>query len=425
MVGSSKRAVLSSIRKIEDHLNHGGSVGICLRIDGLPPAPLRLVILDRDRPGSLEWLRNRGISSPLEVIGKRGGHDYFVLPEFVPDLKSDTSRLNPGKNNLTTEEKPGIDIKTSGLVVAAYSVNKTLYWKGRDISCDPETVAEIFASLDSLRAFLPGFDPRTISPRMTVHVPAPEIEDALGDFAEDDFDHMVEPKDRLDAFKPGAMDIRGSLSGVRYSARKDNARQFIRKAKAAISGQKASGNHFRVMASLMRHYWLSEIDAFEYMRRYYAPRCLDENGSVNRISDREIAHLILNARGKELFDPIGRWDESEFLGTTADAVNRNLVARDARKRDKRRLREHETKIHIESGIEAFLRSSQSPFNAGVPVPHPELLARCNAWLKEHFRGSAVTGKRLGMVLDRLHYLRFTAKVGGKRVLMVEPMKAAA
>jgi hypothetical protein len=30
-----------------------------------------------------------------------------------------------------------------------------------------------------------------------------------------------------------------------------------------------------------------------------------------------------------------------------------------------------------------------------------------------------------MVLDRLHYLRFTAKVGGKRVLMVEPMKAAA
>ncbi|WP_306599798.1 hypothetical protein [Geothrix sp. 21YS21S-2] len=422
MVGSAKRAVLSSIDKVEDHMDNGGSVGICLRIDRLPPAPIRLVILDRDRPGSLEWLRDRGISSPLEVIGKRGGHDYFVLPDSAPDLKSDTSRLNPGKSHPTTEEKPGIDIKTSGLVVAAYSVNKTLYWEGRDISCEPETVALIFASLDSIRASLPEFDPRSISPGMSVHVPAAEDEEAQGNFSEDDFDRQVEPQERLDAYRPSAETISGPLMGVRYSARKDDARMFIRKTEPGITGQKASANHFRVMASMLRHYWLSEVDTFKYMRRYYASRCLDENGNVNRISDREIARLILSARGKDISDPIGRWDKSEFHGTTPEIIIRNLVKRGARKRDKRRLRQHRTKIFKESTIEAFLRSSGSPFNAGVSVPHPELLARCNAWIHEHFKGETVTGKRLSMVLDRLHFQTFQDRIGGKRVVMVEPMR---
>lgn len=424
-VGSAKKAVIKSTKKIEEHLDNGGSIGICLRIDGLPAAPIRLVILDRDRHGSSEWLRCRGISSPLEVIGKRGGHDYFRLPDGVPDLNSDTSRLNPGKDNPTTEGKPGIDIKTSGLVVAAYSVNKTLYWDGRDISCEPETVARIFGSLESLRASLPEFDPRTISPGMTVHVPTATQEDGALRLDEENGDGQLQPKDSLDQYRPPADGIRGPLQGVRYSARMDLARNFARTTKAGITGQRASGNHLRVVAALMRRYWLSEADAFTYMRQYYAPRCQDEDGNTNRPSDHALATLLLDVRREELVDPIGRWNKEEFQGKTAAEINRNLVARDTRKRDKRRLKDYQEKVYLESNIEAFLCSSQCPLKEGSRVPHPELLARCNAWIKQHFRGAAVTGKRLSMVLDRLHFQRFTDTVNGKRVVMVAPASQAA
>jgi hypothetical protein len=102
--------VVSDVEAVEAHLDEGGSIGLCLRIKGLPTAPIHLLIWDCDREGAYEWLRSRGITSDLEVYGKRGQHVLALMPRDVPALRSDTSSLNPGKNQPTTPDRPGIDI---------------------------------------------------------------------------------------------------------------------------------------------------------------------------------------------------------------------------------------------------------------------------------------------------------------------------
>ena len=313
---NAKQSVITSIKKIEDHLDGGGSVGICLRIEGLPVAPLRLVILDRDREGSFDWLRNRGIRSPLEVIGKRGGHDYMLLPDGVPDLFSDTSRLNPGRNNPVSDQMPGIDIKVSGLVVAAYSVNKTLYWEGRDISADPECVREIFESLDALRSRLPKFDPRSISPQMRIYDAEPMEKPEETDPDDDNrLDHasVAVHKRQLSAHRPDKDLIDGPLRGVRYSHRMNLAQRFARRTKPSESGHGGGGNTFRVVAAMLRHFWMSEADTLKLIKRHFGSRCLDENGEANPPTDKNLIDKIIWCRNNQVTDPIGRGNGEGFI----------------------------------------------------------------------------------------------------------------
>ena len=87
LMSSAKRSVMTSIDEIEFHMDCGGSIGICLRMEGVPAGPLRLVVFDCDREGAYEWLKQRGITSAMEVFGKRGVHVIAILPADCPDLQ--------------------------------------------------------------------------------------------------------------------------------------------------------------------------------------------------------------------------------------------------------------------------------------------------------------------------------------------------
>ena len=336
LVGNASKAVLRDIKKIEHHLDNGGSVGLCMRMKTLPGMPLRLLVFDCDRDGAPAWLEERGIRSPLEVPGKRGKHVYLMLPDDVPDLLTDTRTLNPWSKNPTTNEQPGIDIKVSGLVVAPYSRNKRLFLNGEDISQCPDKVRTCFESLDALRGLLPTYDPRILAPFMRTYSPgiAQAANVAPGS-------HAAAPP-LLSSSRVGRIAGSGDSRELPYHYRRGLAKRFLGKAQPAIEGRHPNATMFRVVCTLMKHYWLSEADAYELIGRFYNHRCLDAEGESYPYLTHQLVGAIQEASKPDIHDPIGvanavGWEKVSLVNTLARLKkrdNRSNLRRQKRSQDR-------------------------------------------------------------------------------------------
>jgi len=419
-IRSAKSSVVKTVEEVEQHLEEGGSIGLCIRIDGLPTAPFPLIVWDCDRPGSYEWLQRRGIVSDLEVWGKRGQHIYGVLAEGVPALRSDTYSLNPGKNQPTSEERPGIDIKVSGLVVTPYSPNKRLWFKGEDISESPTQVEAIFGSLDSLMENLPRFDPREQVPGMR---PFEEREEESTDSQEgvNDLPDENRRKKRTlrvpSAHRPSPEDVEGVLKGSPYHQRKRLAGNFLRRTIAIETRHDA--NTFRVVCTLLKHYFLSEVDAVSLLLKLYEPRHVDADGARKPLEERDLNRLVIRVSEGSYSDPIPPIEDSEELAAIQNRLALNRKKRDARSNKRKQLRTKQAEREDFAAIGRFLAElGGSPDETGQRVSSAQLSQECNTWLKVHYFGTTVTKKRFGDALTALGYQRKRVRDGARMVQMV-------
>lgn len=420
-VKSAKRSVVSTVEAIEEHLDQGGSIGLCLRINGLPTAPVPLLVWDCDRAGSYEWLLTHGITSDLEVYGKRGQHVLALLADGVPPLRSDTSRLNPGKNQPTTPERPGIDIKVSGLVVTPYSPNKRLFYKGRDISQSPAEVQAVFASLDSLLAVLPKFDPRTLVPGMT-EAEGPEQEDPTltGDevaLAVSNSKPKPSKRRELSDTRTPKDEVKGFLKGIPYHERKRLAQDFLRRTIAAESRHDA--NTFRVICTLIKRYFLSEDETLVLLKRLYVPRVTDASGTRKPPEDKDLTRLIIRISEGPYRDPIPPIEDPIELATIRATLIDKLRKRDARSNTKRLERGRQATLEDFASIGRFLEEvGGCPSEEEQAAPFWELFEQCNAWMRIHCFGSVITKKRLGDALTHLGYQKRRVRNENGMVQMV-------
>lgn len=410
LVGNASQAMFRDVKKIEKHLDHGGSVGICMRMKRLPPMPLRLVVVDCDRPGALPWLERRGVRSPLEVPGRRGKHLYFLLPDDVPDLLSDTSSLNPGSKNPVSEEQPGIDIKVSGLVVTPYSPNKRLFLDGEDISDCPGKVQACFGTKETLEGLLPRLDPRILVPTMRVYAPGSEMI-VSKESAGTDSEQKAEPRQKLDprstlsSRRSGRIFGAGDLRELPYHYRRNLAKNFLGRARVAVEGKNPDSTMFRVICSITKHYWMSELDSFDLVKRFYNHRCLDADGFLYPYGDRQLVAMIRAAQKAEVYDPIGRKNKEGWSPPCLERILKRIRKRDARSNLRRQKRANEQTRLIRNGVEEFLLSiggdaTRTETSAGFSHLHKS----CNTWMKDHL-GVTITAKRLGDILCAFGYRR--------------------
>lgn len=395
------RCVASSIEEIEAHLDDGGSVGLVLRVEGVPLPPVPLVVFDCDKATAEEWLRARLDLSPLASRGRVGMHDYRVIPGAVPTLRSDTSSLNPGRHHPGTEEKPGIDVKVSGIVVMAFSRNKSLYWNGEDISSDPNAVAAVFGgSLGDFLGMLPKTDPRTVAPRMREVPPVTSMAQVT----------QVAPGNAnrarngggaagLSATREMKEQVIGTLHMVAYHHRHDLAKDFIRKAKPAIQGADPDGTMFRVLATLLKHYFLSERDTFDLVQKWFNPRCLDDQGAPYPYGTNNLVRMIRDAQ-RMAYNPIGGNTAPDFH-LNIEEMHANHRRRDARSNGKRQQKRAEERALKASYIRDFIETCCTrcpPDRASVVLR--DLYDACIKWVERRY-GVRVSDVRIKEVLEDL------------------------
>jgi len=283
------QSVIASVDDLEQHLDEGGSVGLSLWYEDsrIQQSPGRLVVFDCDDPYGEGWLRSKGITSPLTVIGKRGVHIICRMPAHVPELKTDTRTL----------QSPRIDIKVSGLVVAPWSPDKRLCINGQDVSNDPAAIAAFLGDYQRLLASLPEVDPRDLVPNMTERYPqpvtvtplrtgttTPSTAAALPTAAAAPSTVPAPPparaprsrvrfsEDRPTTFYPG-------YAGLQYNRRKNNATTHAGNLDPSIEGKGPRGKLLKVAADCIIHYGMSDQDTWEIIRDTFNPRCRSKDGS--------------------------------------------------------------------------------------------------------------------------------------------------
>lgn len=414
LIDLAPRSVANNIDEIESHLDDGGSVGLVLRIEGVPPPPIPLVIFDCDKPTAEGWLSARLEPSPLTSRGRIGMHDYRVIPDGVPALLSDTSSLNPGRNNPATEEKPGIDVKVSGIVVMAYSRNKTLHWNGKDISSDPNAVAAVFGgTLDDFLAKLPHTDPRIIAQSMREVPPLPAGPKAKPIAPSRSKSRTKQGRiDGLSDERPSKNEVTGILHGVAYNHRRRLAVDFLRQAKPAVQGNNPDGTAFRVVATLLKHYFLSERDAFDLVQKWFNPRCLDDQGAPYPYGTKNLVQMIRDAQ-RAGHNPLGMKSAPGFHLNTEE-MHANHRRRDNRSNYKRKKKREVERELMASHIRAFIDACCIRCHpSGASVVLRDLYDACASWVKARY-GIKVSDKRIKMVFDDLGIEQ--KRVGHKNVI---------
>lgn len=297
------QSVIASVDDLEQHLDEGGSVGLSLWYEDqrIPQSPGRLVVFDCDDPYGEAWLRSKGITSPLTVIGRRGVHIICRMPAHVPELKTDTRTL----------QSPRIDIKVSGLVVAPWSPDKRLCINGQDVSDDPAAIAAFLGDYPRLLAALPEVDPRVLVPNMTERYPQPvtgtplptgtttpsTAAAALPTAAAAPVTVPAPPparaprirvrfsEDRPTTFYPG-------YAGLPYNRRKNNATTHAGNVDPSIEGKAPRQKLLKVAADCIIHYGMSDQDTWEIIRDTFNPRCRSKDGGRYPWRKDEVAWAI-------------------------------------------------------------------------------------------------------------------------------------
>lgn len=402
-VRTPSKSVMTSVDAIEAHLDKGGSVGLVLRLNGLPPpTPIRLVIFDCDRPGAKEWLEARGITSPFQVKGKRGWHIYALLPQDCPDLKSDTRTLNSGKSPEEKLTLPGIDIKVSGHVVIPFSPNKTLLLDGVNLSEDPAAMARIFQDAGSFAAVLPVIDPRILVPTMREFIPE-EPEEAAPTFRITRRKIAKTKRIRLSMTKVPKDTIQSPLNGIPYHRRKDMAIAHLRRAKCGV-GEGRRTAMLRVFYALSKHYWLTEADRFMVVKKHYNLRVRDEDGSRHPFRDCELHRMVRYSSGSNIVSPFGLFGDApapviDVLGIVAKVQKRNL-----RSNGRRAKRRQETASYFKAEVQRFIAETcTTTLGSALKIRQADLHQAYQAWTASQHQPAGVSHKRFGQILDALDF----------------------
>jgi len=432
MTAPFQRCKMKTVEAVEAHMDAGGSVGLCLRIEEAR-SPLRMVIYDCDRPGAAEWLAARGIQSVIEVYGRREGskHIYALLADDCPELKTDTRSLNPHTGNPTTDEKPGVDIKTSGLVVLPFSPNKRLVINGQDVSDDPYAIRAAFGSLDAMKKFLPVSDPRVLAPKMTMHTVGEargfiydvrEVEGGATSVCDTDT-RSPRDKEPLSTARPRKEQLVGVYREFPYHQRKHWARKFARlDAHPAIEGQNPDSTLFGVAIVLRRRFEISEEDMFQLLKHHYSPRCRDAQGKLYPYGDRQIVHVIEGTRDSQWIDPLMNGVEPGMSPPNHNeemitCMKERLKVRDARSNTRRMRRayiERETRINL---VQRFLQARYVLHASNQRTPIKELLDALNQWIGDNHAGPTFNVNQLARALTALGIEHRRGKVLGLMMVL--------
>lgn len=401
-VRSPPQAILRDLDAIEAHLDRGGSVGLVLRLRGLPPAPMRLVVFDCDRPGAKEWLEAKGVRSWFEVKGKRGWHLYALLPPDCPDLKSDTMTLNSGRSPEEKASLPGIDIKLSGHVVAPFSPNKSLLLDGVDVSGDPDAVASLFRDGGGLSRELPFIDPRVLVPTMKEFIPE---EVPAQDPAAPRKRSARRKQIRLKSAHVRKDLVPGALKGIPYPYRKSLGIGFVKRAAPGVgSGRKVA--MMRVLYALAKHYVLSEVDRFAIAKRHFSHKLRDCDGSWHPFNDAELRRMVRHSSRDSAVSPFGLYGDEPAPHFDSQPVIARIRKRNLRANNKRASRRRAKTERVSGEIGRFLSEccSHAPGN-NLRVRQSDLFQAYLHWTEMQQIPAPASSMRFGMVLDSLGYAK--------------------
>ena len=297
------QSVIANVDDLEQHLDEGGSVGLSLWYEDprIQQSPGRLVVFDCDDPYGEGWLRSKGITSPLTVIGKRGVHIICRMPAHVPELKTDTRTL----------QSPRIDIKVSGLVVTPWSPDKRLCINGQDVSDDPAAIAAFLGDYQRLLASLPEVDPRDLVPNMTERYPQPVTVTPLptGTTTPSTAAATLPAAAAASAAVPAPPPTRAprrrvkftddppatfyaGYVGLPYNRRKNNATTHAGNVDPSIEGKAPRMKLLKVVADTILHYGMSDQDTWEIIRDTFNPRCQNRDGGPYPWRKDEVAWAI-------------------------------------------------------------------------------------------------------------------------------------
>lgn len=390
------KSVMANVRVIEAHLDKGGSVGLVLRLNGLPAAPLRLVVFDCDREGAREWLEARGITSPFIVRGKRGWHVYALLPADCPDLKSDTLTLNPGKDHPTTAERPGIDIKVSGHLVIPFSPNKSLLLDGQEVAEDPELMAWLMGGLSSLVSALPVIDPRVLVPGMKPWSPEDEPRVRIRGRKKAKTRQI-----RMRAHQPAGKELSGPLATVPYYERKHMAAQHLRRATPG-KGQDRGRVMLRTLCALAKHYGLSEEDRLVLVMKRYNLRFKDDQGRPDPFRRGELHRLIRKSSAADAHSPFGMNGEESPHAFDAQGKLAKLRKRNLRSNFRRACKRMEDASPIYQEVARFIHEDYARVEDSMArVAQADLFQDYLGWTARQPLPITTNLKRFGQVLNSL------------------------
>lgn len=421
MTGSVEKAVMTSLFEMEAHLDQGGGIGMVLRVKELPRSPLRVVAYDCDRPGAAEWLKARGIESPWEVYGRGGKHVFGLLPSNGPDFLSSTKTLNPGRKGPTSEEKPGIDIKTSGHLVVAFSPFKRLVLRGMDVSEDPEAIRAFFKDEATVRARLPEFDPRALAPTIGVFQLDSPLQKVGRRRRKQNLVKILSTK------KPSKEEITGPYRRLPYNERKTYARRFLVVLAKAPVGEEREKSFYRTLCTLRNRYWLSERDTFEALWNLYNPRCADAAGKPAPFSARKIAYMLLRTSERDTFDPLQESKMGAKIRAEIEAsVEKRLEARRKKTQltNQRRGEERaDRQGNILAGMSVFIEEHcHVTEDEEDIIPFNRLRDAYQAWAYQSPYEADVAKKVFGDCLNALGFGRDEERVNGKKILLVTGLR---
>ena len=154
---------------------------------------------------------------------------------------------------------------------------------------------------------------------------------------------------------------------------------------------------FRVVVTLIKHYALSEKDALALIKKGFNDRCRDAKGASYPYGDRQLVHMIQDAR-MATFDPIGHANASGFELNT-DKMHANHRRRDQRPNRKRKMSRAETRTQEAELVYQFLsiRCFQTP-DKMVRILQGDLYDACVAWVWNQY-GVKISRMKIGGVLD--------------------------
>jgi len=306
------QSVIASVDDLEQHMDEGGAVGLSLWYEDqrIPQSPGRLVVFDCDDPYGEAWLRSKGITSPLTVIGRRGVHIICRIPAHVPELKTDTRTL----------QSPRIDIKVSGLVVTPWSPDKRLCINGQDVSNDPAAIDAFLGDYQKLLAALPEVDPRILVPRMTERYPqsvnvtqAPTVTStstaaampaATAPGAVSAPPPTRAPRKRVRFTDDHPATFYAGYAGLPYNRRKNNATTHAGNLDPSIEGKSPRGKLLKAAADCIIHYGMSDQDTWEIIRDHFNPRCKNKDGGRYPWRKDEVAWAIEIAHQPDSFSTL-------------------------------------------------------------------------------------------------------------------------
>ena len=274
-------------------IGQGGNVGISLHFNkpGAPPNPLRLFAFDDDDGTTRAWLAERGITSPWIVNGRRGCHVYALLPEGVPDLLTKYNALKP--------ETPKLDVKTSGLMVLPMKNGKRLELEGQEVTSDNLHLLDRFTSLESLQAWLPKVDPRSVIPGMkeresgmqeleeasdgqetTAQKPGAAESPSTSSKAKKPKKPRQEPAGSLylSAVRPSEGSYHPNYHGIPYYERRRLAGNHAQKVQPSIPGNDPWGKLVKVVNDCIHNYGMSDRTTWEVVRDRFNSRCKTVGG---------------------------------------------------------------------------------------------------------------------------------------------------